>query len=153
MDLFNSFESGQFKVLVLEAGNDKNAEKGAAWDRFTAAFREVCFSYLNFVDICNRFLKKKCSFPSSVADPDPWNPYHFPGSRSGSSYPPFHLHQCCGAGASRIRIHNTGLISSIFAYRYSRTKPYICSQIRAVDSFYLIKSPNHSVLLGSNMYR
>ena len=84
MDLFNSFESGQFKVLVLEAGNDKNAEKGAAWDRFTAAFREVCFSYLNFVDICNRFLKKKCSFPSSVADPDPWNPYHFPGSGSGS---------------------------------------------------------------------
>ena len=52
-----------------------------------------------------------------------------------------------------IRIRNTALISSVFAYRYSRTKPYICSQIRAVDSFYLIKSPNHSVLLGSNMYR
>ena len=52
-----------------------------------------------------------------------------------------------------IWIRNTALISSVFAYRYSRTKPYICSQIRAVDSFYLIKSPNHSVLLGSNMYR
>ena len=45
-----------------------------------------------------------------------------------------------------IRIRNTALISSVFAYRYSRTKPYICSQIRAVDSFYLIKSPNHSVV-------
>ena len=84
MDLFNSFETGQFKVLVLEAGNNKNLEKCAAWDRFTAAFREVCFSYLNFVDICNRFLKKKCFFPSSVADLDPWNPYHFPGSGSVS---------------------------------------------------------------------
>ena len=46
MDLFNSFESRQFKVLVIEAGNNMNAEKGAAWDRFTAAFPEVCLSYL-----------------------------------------------------------------------------------------------------------
>ena len=29
LDLFNSFDGGLFKELVLEAGNDKNSEKGA----------------------------------------------------------------------------------------------------------------------------
>ena len=29
LDLFNSFDSGRFKEFVLEAGNDKNSEKGA----------------------------------------------------------------------------------------------------------------------------
>ena len=29
LDLFNSFNGGQCKELVLEAGNNKNSEKGA----------------------------------------------------------------------------------------------------------------------------
>ena len=29
LDLFNSFDGGRFKEFVLEAGNDKNSEKGA----------------------------------------------------------------------------------------------------------------------------
>ena len=29
LDLFNSFDGRRFKELVLEAGNDKNSEKGA----------------------------------------------------------------------------------------------------------------------------
>ena len=29
LDLFNSFDGGQCKELVLEAGNNKNSEKGA----------------------------------------------------------------------------------------------------------------------------
>ena len=41
MDLFNTFDGGRFCKLVGEAGNDKNSEKGAAWDKFTLAFQQV----------------------------------------------------------------------------------------------------------------
>ena len=41
MNLFNTFDGGRFCKLVVEAGNDKNSEKGAAWDKFTLAFQKV----------------------------------------------------------------------------------------------------------------
>ncbi len=41
IELFHSFEGGSFKVLVTESGNDRNAEKRDAWDRFTVAYQSV----------------------------------------------------------------------------------------------------------------
>ena len=40
LDLFNRYDGGQFYKLVVEAGNDKNSEKGAAWDKFTLAVQQ-----------------------------------------------------------------------------------------------------------------
>ena len=36
LDLFSSFDGGRCKELVLEAGNDKNSEKGAGIQCFRA---------------------------------------------------------------------------------------------------------------------
>ena len=42
LDFFNTYDGGRFKTFVLEAGNDKNTEKGAEWDKFTRAYQQVC---------------------------------------------------------------------------------------------------------------
>ena len=41
LDLYNSYDQGRFKLLVTEAGSDKNAEKGDAWNGFTSAYQQV----------------------------------------------------------------------------------------------------------------
>jgi len=41
LDLFNSHDQGRFRELITEAGNDRNVEKGEAWNGFTTAYQQV----------------------------------------------------------------------------------------------------------------
>lgn len=40
-DLYRKFENGSFMALLTEGATDKNAEKGAAWNRFTETYKQV----------------------------------------------------------------------------------------------------------------